>query len=1224
MPQPDLVLTIDAPPPAEEPQPQPLMRFLMPAVMIIAVGGMVVMMVLKGQNVNPYMLMMPLFMGLSVLGMVAPTSTSDPDRQRRTYLRHLADIKSRSLAAATRQRRDAEWDHPAPGDLWSLVGGERMWARTSTPVEVRVGTGVLAPATPVQIGTVGPVDDYDPFCVTAFRHLIQTVSAVDAMPVTLHLDAFTWIGITGEKTGDVVRTIVAELAFAYSPSELSIRLVGDRSEFEGLKWFPHLRQPSDPEALIEVVVCHHPAADEVASITDRVQRRQRTAATTIVLDVNTDARTPIGARVCDGGLVLIARTSTELAIATINGEEIIGAPHTFTSSQFTSFGRALSRHAGPVTEEHTTQLSNDLPSLLHISPTDLHWDALWSPHRSGDSRLLTVPIGMSRPGSGTPRPVTLDLKESALGGDGPHGLCIGATGSGKSELIKSIVAALALTHSPEELNLVLVDFKGGATFLELGNLPHTAAVITNLADETLLVERMAEAITGEITRRQEMLRAAGCVNVTDYRTYRESHPTAEPLPELLIIIDEFSELLGQHPDFADLFVTVGRVGRSLGLHLLLASQRLDEGRLRGLDSHLSYRIGLKTFSAGESRTILGVPDAYHLPNQPGAGYLRTGADTLTGFQAAYVSGPVDTTPPAASPTAIEGPIRPFTLTPPPVADTVSVAPAAPVAGPSLVDLVVEGARQAAAERGMSAHQVWLPPLPQTLPIGALVGPALTAPGGPGNLSAPIGIIDRPALQRQDPFHLDLRGAGGHVALCGGPQTGKTTALRSIAVAFAATHTTEDLRIYVLDLAGTELDDVVGLPHVSGIAHRDEPERVERVLTEVCQLVDTPDGVRRHTLLLVDGYHILAEDFPDQLATIGHIAADGLASRVHLVVSTPRWSIIRPAVRDLVGTRIELHLTEPLDSVIDRRQQEHVPAQPGRGLTPDGEQMLLGLTGAEDTAYVAQLCATQPTVPALRMLPQTITRAAAAGDHRAAGILLGVGGADIAPVYWDSADTPHLIAVGASGSGKSSLLTTIAAGVGELGCEQARLVVIDPRRSLLGSLPEESLVGYAATHDAASELIAQVQVTMRGRIPGSDVTVEQLKERSWWEGPEVFVLIDDLSLLPDHLFSELAQLVPYARDIGLHVVIARSSTGASRALFTPLLHAVVDSAPATVVLSADPTDGPLFGHPCAPAIPGRAWLTHGGGRGVPIHLVVPDNPTPGRAAGEQYRPGESDV
>ncbi len=214
---------------------------------------------------------------------------------------------------------------------------------------------------------------------------------------------------------------------------------------------------------------------------------------------------------------------------------------------------------------------------------------------------LCVPIGTTVDGA----PLELDIKESAENGRGPHGLCVGATGSGKSELLRTIALGMMARNSPEVLNLLLIDFKGGATFLDLASAPHVAAVVTNLADEAPLVARMRDALAGEMDRRQRLLRTAGCASVAAYERARRACGQLTALPTLFIIVDEFSELLSQHPDFADMFVAIGRLGRSLGMHLLLASQRLDEGRLRGLEAHLSYRICLKTLSAAESRDGFG-------------------------------------------------------------------------------------------------------------------------------------------------------------------------------------------------------------------------------------------------------------------------------------------------------------------------------------------------------------------------------------------------------------------------------------------------------------------------------------------------------------------------------------------------------------------------------------------------------------------------------------------
>src|SRR5690606_12028146 len=174
----------------------------------------------------------------------------------------------------------------------------------------------------------------------------------------------------------------------------------------------------------------------------------------------------------------------------------------------------------------------------------------------------------------------------------------------------------------------------------MAELPHLAGIITNLESDLSLVDRMRDALFGELRRRQELLKEAGNLpNVAAYQTRREQGDALAPLPHLLVVIDEFSELLSARPDFAELFVTIGRIGRSIGVYLLLATQKLEMGRIRGLESHLSYRISLRTFSEAESREVIGVADAYHLPPEPGTGYLKVDTTVFEKFKAALVSGP---------------------------------------------------------------------------------------------------------------------------------------------------------------------------------------------------------------------------------------------------------------------------------------------------------------------------------------------------------------------------------------------------------------------------------------------------------------------------------------------------------------------------------------------------------------------------------------------------------
>jgi len=514
------------------------------------------------------------------------------------------------------------------------------------------------------------------------------------------------------------------------------------------------------------------------------------------------------------------------------------------------------------------------------------------------SEELRVTLGSDDSGGA----VELDLKEAALGGSGPHGLLVGATGSGKSELLRTIVLGLAASHLPEQLNLLLVDFKGGATFAPLAALPHVAGVVTNLADDLVLVDRLGAAIGGELRRRQETLREAGVSSASE-------HPE---LPALLVVVDEFSELLSVRPDFADLFASIGRLGRSLGIHLLLASQRLEEGRLRGLESHLSYRIGLRTFSAQESRTALGVPDAHLLPREPGCGYLLTGPDSLIRFDAAYVSGP------APPPQSLE--VEAFTLA--------AALAAAPIGGPSVLDVAV--AQLAALES--AARPLWLPPLGGSPRLDDL-----SPSDGLGHL--PIGVVDRPEHQRRDELVLDLTGAGGHLAIVGGLRSGKSSTVRTLLAALARQRA--PTTVYALDF-GSALKGVDATA-----AGRGQPDEVRRIVTEVAALVSAREAgapVADDVLLIVDGWSALRTELDPLEPMVQQIAQRGLAVGIHVVATATRWSDIRPSMRDLFGSRIELRLGDPLDSEVDRRTAAQVPAnRPGRGLTSDGHHLLVAVT-----------------------------------------------------------------------------------------------------------------------------------------------------------------------------------------------------------------------------------------------------------------------------------------
>ena len=1316
-------LTLQAPPALPRPTPRPLIQLILPIVLVVAVGGMVVVMMRTGMMRNPMFMLFPVMMAVSAVGMLAGTltggnKTAETDELRKDYLRYLGQTRDTVRRTAEQQRAAALWRHPDPVELAALVGTPRMWERCHGDPDhltVRLGPGRQSLATRLTAPDTGPVDDLEPVSVVSMRRFVRVHSVVDDLPVGLELRAFAALSLDGDVdvVRSAVRAIIAGLVVSHGPDEVRVAVAASeghaRRAWEWLKWLPHHEHPAYTDGGGRVRLTEFSLAGVEAMLAADVARRAAfspsaptrpdggphlvvvvdgvgvTGAERILAEDGLDGVTVIevsGSRAGQlrdlalrRGLCLTVDPDGRAFVRTDTGEEEIARVDAMSPPEAERLAMALARYrpADTVTNADgstTARRAPGLPDLLGIGvATRVDPAVAW--RRRGERDRLRVPVGVSPDGA----PVELDLKEAAHGGMGPHGLCIGATGSGKSEFLRTLVLGLVATHDPDALNLVLVDFKGGATFLGLEPLAHVAAVITNLQAEITMVDRMRDALEGELTRRQEVLRAAGNYSgVGEYEAARAKGAALEPLPALVIVVDEFSELLSSKPEFAELFLTIGRLGRSLHIHLLLASQRLEEGRLRGLDSHLSYRIALKTFSATESRSVLGVTDAYHLPATPGAGYLKVDAGDPVRFDAAYVSGPytedrrLDGSTVAT--VAARAAVRPFTAWYMPVPAPAVVVPpgsddddeaGADSHGPagrgdggdsgaegsaSLLEVLVGRF----AGHGRPAHEVWLPPLGAGAPLDAAVG---TEPSGAGReqpptLRFPLAEVDLPFEQRRDIWSVDLSGGDGNVAVVGGNRSGKSTTLCTLVLAAAATTEPDRLAVYVVDLGGGVLQSVADLPHVGGVARRGEEERIRRTVAEVDaerrrrerafrdagvvsvdqarrRLVDRdgrPTAEYPDVLLVIDGWQALRTEFEDLEQTVVGLAADGLSYGVHVVLSASRWADLRPALRDALGTRVELRLGDPTDSMIDRRVAMTVPASPGRGLTPDRHHMLVyqpRLDGSVDREDIADATTAASRHLAarwrarvgdlgaapVRLLPEILPYAQLASlarpgpDGTRTRVPFGVDEAELSVVYAELETDPLMLVLGDSECGKTSVLRSIARGlVAGNTPGAAKLIVVDYRRTMLGEVEGDHLAGYAATETALTPMVEHLVRILDERMPGADVTAEELRARSWWSGPRIHLLVDDLDLVvtgAGNPLQPLTRFLPHARDIGLSVVLARRSAGASRALYDPFVGRIRDLGGAGLIMSGSREEGPLLGGVRPGPLPaGRGRLVTRGG------------------------------
>ena len=575
-------------------------------------------------------------------------------------------------------------------------------------------------------------------------------------------------------------------------------------------------------------------------------------------------------------------------------------------------------------------------------------------------------------------------------------------------------------------------------------------MITNLADDLSLVDRMKAALVGELERREQLLRAAGedVQKIGQYRRLREDRPELPPLPFLVVVVDEFGELLEARPDVLDVLLSIGRTGRSLGVHLVLASQRLELGRVRGLESYLGYRICLRTSTPEDSVNVLGTRAAADLPALPGHGYLRT-ADGVTRFVAMTVSG---SRPRAGARRAVRrfspsAPSAPSAPAPPSRADVASESRADS-------DLAVLVRRACAAGSGRQRPPLWLPPLPD--PTGreplTLADERLNvpAPRSVGGLTVPVGLADLPRLRRQVPFRLDPTALEGHLVVVGAPQSGKSTVLATYAIRAAAEHSSSQLTFHVVDLGGGGLAPLAELPNVAAYAGAQDADGVRRVLLQLERIVEGPGPPARTRGAAARPAGVVPGALPGAGPGAGPAHPGGAERRGHVAMTSTRWADLAPKRLEQVSTRIELRLNDPVESQHGRVRASALPSgAPGRGLVGDGALVQIarpddpdarnGDGPGADLSAAVHLAARQAqeqwpdaVAPRLRRLADLTAddwvRARDGAAHEQA-MLLGVDEVEFAPVVAASAGLT-LLAYGDPGSGRSRLLARLLADVAD--------------------------------------------------------------------------------------------------------------------------------------------------------------------------------------------------
>ncbi len=1021
-------------------------------------------------------------------------------RETERFAKQLATFQSELFGAVTTESARLDTAHPDPAEVMRrvLLPSTRLWERRPHDpdfLRLRSGLGDV-PWTP-------PVDEVKKDAPEELTAAVRGASTLTRAPVAVDLSAGGVVGIVGDRPAAVAlaRSLVCQAAVHHGPADLpTVVLVHpDRAtEWDWTKWLPHTRDPgggstrllsADPELSNRMVEGWLQQESEHERERGRKRRDQQGPTLFVVVDDEslTEGRRAPARTLLRGGAgpvagIVIASTSDRLpAVCTTvidlqgpDGEATLHLPQLGRRiDRFLAAGmaddtarecaRALARFEDP----ELTIVGAGLPDMIRLLPLldldEIDADAVLSRWKAaGADPPPAAPIGMAEDGVFTVN----------LHADGPHALVGGTTGSGKSELLRTLVAGLAANTDPEHLTFVLIDFKGGSAFDECARLPHTVGMVTDLDEH--LAERALRCLEAELKFRERVLREAGA---TDLPMYLRGGRATEPLPRLLVVVDEFATLKAELPEFVDALVGVAQRGRSLGVHMVLATQRPSGAVSDNIRANTNLRIALRVQDDGDSSDIIDRPDAARLPRHAaGRAYVRLGAGEVVPIQTALAT--------AARLDGVVTPVdaAPFRFGPSPRPQPAASLPL-PVGGDEhegekVTDLalLVESMIEAHRRTGRPApRRPWPDPLPNFVDLDRLLMAA--PPPDPAAPEATIALADDPDRQTQYPT--GWQPAQGNLLIYGVGGAGTTGTLGAIALSLARLHPADRLHLYALDFGAGELDALEALPHTGAVIGAPERERQMRLVRFLRSELDRRRDLTAEAraaepmiVVFVDGYAAFNAEYRDLIGMtmmdeFQRVFADGPEVAIHTILTADRAGAVPSAMASLVRQKLLLRLADPYDYAQFGIPSKTVPKfGPGGAMVAETRQVIQVAMPVDDLASAARRYARIYPEPSRRpatigLLPVDVAldrlRAEAELDIRPWRIPVGITEAELGPGWLVVYEGEHGLVAGPARSGKTSTLAALATT-----CRAARadlvVVTLAPARSPLPSMidPEHHL------------------------------------------------------------------------------------------------------------------------------------------------------------------------
>jgi S-DNA-T family DNA segregation ATPase FtsK/SpoIIIE len=763
---------------------------------------------------------------------------------------------------------------------------------------------------------------------------------------------------------------------------------------------------------------------------------------------------------------------------------------------------------------------------------------------------------------------------------------------------------MAVGSDPEHLTFALVDYKGGGALDECARLPHVVGLVTDLDEQ--LGERALRCLEAELRHREHALRGVGLSHIREYQRLRDTRrPELEPMPRLVVVIDEFATLVKALPEFVDALVSVAQRGRSLGMHLIMATQRPAGSVSDAIKNNVKLRLALRLESANDSLDVIDSPAAAGIGSrQWGRGYYRLSANEVLPVQTALSTG---VTALGAGAAAVS--VLPFRLTPGERAGYVpEPAEAADPDAPTDLTRLVEAARGASAAAGFARpRRPWPDPLPARIALGELGAAAHGLQTEATGLPA-WALADDPDRQAQYPVGWDP--AAGNLLIYGGVGTGASTALTALALGIADAQTPDTLHIYVLDLGSRDLAPLAGLPHTGayiGPGERARQIRLIRMLRGELNARKAGEGAAESRggsparwLVLIDNVGSLRAELEKDFSGLSvlddleRVFADGPALGVHVVATGERAGAVPSTWAALTRQKLLLPLSDPGDYGHFEIPRGAVPAPaPGRALVVATRQVVqIGHPGAEPAAAVAAIAERWAHAPRtarpVRLLPERI----AATQLRRAGVAASIGTEPwVIPVGFTESNLAaaalrlyeheHALIAGPPRSGRSSALLAVAEVV------------------LAGPNPP-AVLGFAPRRSPLRDLAGPVSVCCDyAELEGFLAP---------WAGERTLLLVDDADTVPDTL-GVLDRWIAKA-GAGRHVIAAGRNDGVRRQ-FGLWTQRVRESRCGVLLAPDHELDGDLLGtplprqHRMAP-LPGRGYLICDGAIDG-VQLVLPHPP-----------------